>query len=547
MTIFGPHKGIPEISANRLQRYAIFLTAYNYTIEFIGSKQNSADYLSRACAETGAAGAPDELEECEDRAAYVNFVVDGDLPVTLSDLRLGTARDIILTSVKRYVLNGWPRKIIDENIKPYFNCRSQLSYENGVLMRGHKVVIPAALQKTICKELHSSHFGVVKMKAEARRRLWFLGVDAALERLAAACGVCSALRPAPPHAPLASWPVPPQSFYRIHVDLLGPFHGYVFLIIVDAYSKWVECYDVSSTHNSKVVINKLYDMMSRFGIPHTLVSDNGTYFTSSEFNEFCQLNGINHVLSPAYHPSSNGQAESYVKIVKKGLKCLILEGCNKKNIHEKISKFLFDYRNSKNSTTEQSPAELVYGRPLRSRLDLIDPTTPSPSSTDLTQTVAHNQSLQAKYYKGIKRTDFKKNDKVWITKNVNVKKYNWIQGIIVKKIGQTMYVVYVPEIQGEVKRHIDQIRARYSSSSYNDRGWDPDVVPDVLPAADAATRSEAVCQLGGEGGPASDPGQEASPPGSPSECDQATRHRRRAISPVFSTPTTIQDNNDCSD
>ncbi|XP_022829117.1 uncharacterized protein K02A2.6-like isoform X2 [Spodoptera litura] len=270
LAIFGPHKGIPEVSANRLQRYAIFLAAYNYTIEYISSKHNSADYLSRAYGDENVTQAPDELAECEDRAAYVNFVIDGDLPITLSDLRSETARDTRLTSVKHYILNGWPRKIHDAGLKPFFNCRTQLSYENGILMRGHKVVIPSVFQESICRELHSSHFGVVKMKAEARKRLWFPGVDAELERIAAACGVCSALRPAPPHAPLAPWPLPPHPFYRIHIDFLGPIHNNMFLIIVDAYSKWVECYDMSSSHNSKAVINKLCDLMSRFGVPHTL-------------------------------------------------------------------------------------------------------------------------------------------------------------------------------------------------------------------------------------------------------------------------------------
>lgn len=365
------------------------------------------------------------------------------------------------------------------------------------------------------------------MKAEARKRLWFPGVDAALEQLAGACAVCAALRPAPPHAPLAPWPLPAQPFLRIHIDLLGPIHNFMFLIIVDAYSKWVECYDVSTTYNSKAIIRKLYDMMSRFGIPHTLVSDNGTSFTSTEFNDFCQLNGIKHILSPAYHPASNGQAESFVKIVKKGLKSIILEGCNKNNINEKIAKFLFDYRNSKNSTTDKSPAELVYGRPLRSRLDLINPAAPSPSSADLAQVVDRNQSLQVKYYKGRLRKELKENDEVWVTKNMNIKKFCWIKGVIKKKIGHVLYKVYLPELNCEVNRHIDQIRYRTDSPASRDI-WDPDAVPDLPPAVVPSQGSEpADSRSTGEGGLEDSP---ATPPG-----DIASR-RRQAISPIFSTP-----------
>lgn len=109
LSIFSPHKGIPEISANRLQRYAIFLSAYNYTIEYISSKQNSADYLSRACLPTRA-GAGDAGQaydaESEVRTAYVNFVVEGSLPVTLTDLQRETDNDNVLSTVKHYVMHG---------------------------------------------------------------------------------------------------------------------------------------------------------------------------------------------------------------------------------------------------------------------------------------------------------------------------------------------------------------------------------------------------------------------------------------------------------
>lgn len=548
LAIFGLHKGIPEISANRLQRYAMFLAAYNYSIEYISSKQNIADYLSRACEVTNTSmppreGMSDELVNCDERAAYVNFVIDGDLPVTLSDLRRETATDDCLSRVKSYVLNGWPRKINDVNLKPYFNCRNQLSYENGCLMRGHKVVIPITLRETVCKEMHSSHFGVVKMKAEARKRLWFPGVDRALEQLAAACSVCAQLRPAPKHAPLAPWPLPPLPFYRIHLDFLGPVNNFMFLVIVDAYSKWVECYDMTSSYNSKALITKLYDFMSRFGIPHTLVSDNGTSFTSHEFKHFCLVNGIKHMLSPAYHPASNGQAESFVKIIKRGLKSIILQGCNKKNIAEKLAKFLFDYRNSKNSTTEKSPAELVYGRTLRSRLDLLNSaalaSSSSPSPTALTRTVEHNQSLQAKHYKGTKRQSFKENETVWVTKNISNNKKIWIEGIVKRKVGQVLYKIYVPHLDCVITRHIDQIRLRLCDSQLDNRRWDPDVVPDLMPAGVSYSEAIAHPECGGE--PPVEPCQESS------ASEEATnepvtplctaRSRRQAISPVFSTPT----------
>lgn len=177
----------------------------------------------------------------------------------------------------------------------------------------------------------------------------------------------------------------------------------MFLIIVNAHSKWVECYIMTSSFGSKAVITKLCDFMSKVGVPNTIVSDNGTSFTSVEFKNFCHLNGINLIYSPAYHPSSNGQAVSMVSVIKKGLKSVILDNMYKNPLQEQISKFLFDYRNSKNSTTGKSPAEIIYGRPMRSRLELIKPPT-SPASSDLSETLKYQQSLQSKQHIRKKKT-----------------------------------------------------------------------------------------------------------------------------------------------
>jgi hypothetical protein len=320
-----------------------------------------------------------------------------------------------------------------------------------------------------------------------------------------------------------------------------------------------------ASYSSKAVIDRLCDFMSRFGIPHTLVSDNGSSFTSRDFELFCAVNGIKHVLSPVYHPSSNGQAESFVKIVKKGLKGIILSS-NNKLVPGKISKFLFDYRNSKNSTTGKSPAELVFGRELRSRLDLINPRAP-PSSTDLTETVEHQQFLQAKYYKGVQRPEFKVNDNVWLTKNTNTnKKITWIEGIVKKRIGKVMYVIYIPLMDGEVTRHIDQLRAHPFPIQSDSSQWDPDVVPDLSSSgtttmADAATTSATAPTLTSPTGPAAyeyftpQPGEGESVDGADGlegpELSQAaelatpprsaTDKRRQAISPQFTTPSPMQD------
>lgn len=72
--------------------------------------------------------------------------------------------------------------------------------------------------------------------------------------------------------------------------------------------------------------------------PNLIVSDNGTAFVSQEFKMFCASNGISHITSPAYHPASNGQAESYVKVVKKGIKSSLMSSSNNHEEHYRLLK-----------------------------------------------------------------------------------------------------------------------------------------------------------------------------------------------------------------
>lgn len=471
ISIFGPYKGVPEVSANRLQRYAIFLSAYNYNIEYIRSADNSADYLSRAslpelkhtqseasrsAVVAGRGSSRGEIDPV-DLATYVNFVVRGNMPIKLVDLQQTTYNDVTLNKVIHFVLNGWPTKTSDLHIKPYFLCRSQLSYENGCLMRGHKVVIPEKLRPMILSELHSSHIGIVKTKAEARSRFWYPGIDAALETMISSCDVCNQLRPTPPRAPLASWQHPPKPFLRLHTDFLGPINGHTYLVIVDAYSKWVEVFDMHSNTASSATIEKIYEFMSRYGLPQTIVSDNAAVFTGQEFQSFCTLNGITHLTSPAYHPASNGQAESYVKIVKRGIKSSILSSLNHNDSKSKLLKYLFDYRNSVHSVTGFSPAHLVFGHKLRSRLDLCHPSESLPSLTSLADNVRHKQFLQRKAYGGKNEKKFDTGDEVLYKKYTNKNKFTWCRGLVLKNLGNVMYLIKDGITLTSVKKHKNQI------------------------------------------------------------------------------------------
>ena len=99
------------------------------------------------------------------------------------------------------------------------------------------------------------------------------------------------------------------------------------------------------------------------------MSDNGTQFTSAEFQTFCEMNGIAHITTAVYKPSTNGQCKRVVQIVKSALKQARLSG---ENSGITLPVFLLRYRITQHTTTGQSPSMLLYGRQLHTRPSVSD-------------------------------------------------------------------------------------------------------------------------------------------------------------------------------
>ena len=70
---------------------------------------------------------------------------------------------------------------------------------------------------------------------------------------------------------------------------------------------------------SSATIKKLRRAFATHGLPEMVVTDNGSNFVSSEFEDFLKMNGIRHIRTVPYHPASNGLAESTVQTFKEGM------------------------------------------------------------------------------------------------------------------------------------------------------------------------------------------------------------------------------------
>ena len=124
---------------------------------------------------------------------------------------------------------------------------SQHLMVNGCLLLGLKLVIPKKFQSSVLELLHGGHPGMMHMKSLARLHVWWPSIDSDIEQTVQACTNCALLARDPARVPLHSWNFPRKLWQRLHMDYARPFRSKMWLILIDAYSKWPEVHAMSST------------------------------------------------------------------------------------------------------------------------------------------------------------------------------------------------------------------------------------------------------------------------------------------------------------
>ena len=261
--LFNEQRPVPQQASSRLQRWALTLAGYDYVIRHrSGEAHDNCDALSRLPLPTESIKTPAPAE-------YVQLIqMLDDSPITSGDIRKWTQRDPVLSRVQRYVLTGWPES--DQTTQRFHRVRQELSIHERCVMHGARMMVPAPGQATTIKLLHSSHNGVVKMKALARSYMWWPGIDQQIEHIAQHCEQCDENARQPTRAPLRPWLFPQRPWSRVHVDYAGPTEGKMILVVFDAYSKWIEAKVVHSA-TTQVTTKQLRGLFATHGLPGTIV------------------------------------------------------------------------------------------------------------------------------------------------------------------------------------------------------------------------------------------------------------------------------------
>ena len=210
--LFSESRQVPVMAASRIQRWALTLGAYEYTIQYRpGSKMCNADALSRLPLPDGPSDA--QIPSPGDVDFLLNHLSEA--IVTASQISVWTEKDPVLSRVHHFILHGWPSSTSESELQPYFNRRDELSVVNGCVLWGSRVVVPPAGRDIVLEQLHDTHPGISKMKALARSYVWWPGLDKAIESKVQQCEVCQTNRPSPSKAPLHPWEWPRDDFNSI--------------------------------------------------------------------------------------------------------------------------------------------------------------------------------------------------------------------------------------------------------------------------------------------------------------------------------------------
>ena len=340
------------MAAERIKGWALTLAAYEYKIQYRKETENAnADALSRL-------PLTEDVKVPTISSAVAVLAHLQTTRVKVDNIRQWTSRDPVCSKVKRYILQGWPAHLTkeEENLKPYYHRRDELSVEEGCILWGQRVVVPPQGRTILLDELHLGHPGICRMEALARSTMWWPNIDKELEIRVESCNEYLRNRHKPAEALLhpLEFPGRPYAWSRLHIDYAGPVQGKMILVTVDSYSKWIEAHVVTKA-TATATINKLRLTSATHDLPDIIVSDNGANFTSEEFAATMKSNGIKHVRTAPYH--------RVVQTVEEGLRKQqggTLESC--------LCKVLFHHRLTPNITTGRSPAELLMNGQLKSCL-----------------------------------------------------------------------------------------------------------------------------------------------------------------------------------
>lgn len=279
---------------------------------------------------------------------------------------------------------------------------SHKDYNQRKLGTKHLLVIPKTMQPEMLKWAHdhptAGHGGQQRTLFRLSQQLYWQTMRKDVHKYVAACEPCQQFKynNSPTSGPMQQHIVN-EPWHTVGIDIMGPFpptirHKRFLLVVVDYFTRWIEVFPMRSITSTDIANILTNEVLSRYGLPKHIVSDNGPQFVSNIFKCLCTTLGMKQNLTANYHPQSN-----MTERVNRTLKPLIAIYAQQQpqTWDREIQKLAFAMRTSVNETTGETPAFLMFGRDPRGPLDVItgDGVDGPPTTEEETQTQQYKRNL----------------------------------------------------------------------------------------------------------------------------------------------------------
>ena len=241
-----------------------------------------------------------------------------------------------------------------------------------VSKNGTRPFIPNTMRKKIFDQIHNlSHPGVKQsINLISSRFVWpYMKKD--IQSFANACEHCQMAKITRYNKTIIeNIPNNVPKFATVHIDIVGPLppnQGYSYLLtLIDRFSRWPEVIPIKDTRAETVANAFIFNWISRYGVPETLVSDRGANFESNLFNNLLKRIGCQHKRTTAYHPKSNGLIERFHRTMKTALR-----NGEDHNWIERLPFVLLGLRVSYKAELRCAPTDILYGHAIKLPVDLL--------------------------------------------------------------------------------------------------------------------------------------------------------------------------------
>ena len=399
----------------RLGRWSLLLQAYNFRIQHRSGDRNPADYLSRHAHSNTKSDHSSELSDhlysvVENQKEYAEvtlFYKGENVDSVVSSLqsiretnnidspnlakeqqKCNDFMDIIKykqsgqvpkdpARARTIAAESFNYEIEDGILKHFYSkrCKSVPKVERLV----KQIAVPKVLRDDLLKSYHDciaggGHQGFERTYAALRNKYYWPSMYADINTYVKTCETCQqskrAFNSRPP-------PLQPQHthdvFQRWHIDILSglPTTKDKFkhiLLIVDSYSKWCEAFPLR-TQEATEVANVLYkEIITRYGAPRYLISDNGKTFVSSIVKALSELFNITRYLTSLYHPQTNGSVERMNSVILQAFRAYTKD--MQDDWIDYLPGILMAYCTTPaTQSTDYSPFFLMYGREMALPID----------------------------------------------------------------------------------------------------------------------------------------------------------------------------------